>query len=93
MEKLERGEKVSIDELSFFRELWHPDEYRRGFVWSAGWCFDFRPYMKRYLVKDKYYGWQEVRSFSKTTIRKLAVSPSHITEIVEIPIKGNRKTA
>lgn len=69
MEKLERGEKVDISELTFFSELWHPEGYQYGVVRLMGWLYDFRPYMKRYLVNDKYYGWREIRSFNKTAIR------------------------
>lgn len=90
MEKLERGEKPTIEELSCFNELWHSDCYTKGIVRRMGWLYDFRPYMKRFLVNDKYYGWREILSLNKTAIRKLAAMPSHILEIVEIPRREHK---
>ena len=90
MEKLERGEKVDVGELTFFSELWNPKGYLCGVVRCMGWLYDFRPYMKRYLVHDKYYGWREIYSLNKTAIRKLSCAPSHILEIVEIPNRDKK---
>jgi hypothetical protein len=71
MEALQNGEKTSIYAES-------------GTVKLMGWLFDFRPYMKKYVVKIKYYGWQEMYAFNKTAIRKNYVIPSHVLQIVEI---------
>jgi len=70
-----------------FNELWHSDAYRSGQYRQHGWVFDFRPFMTRFLVKTKLYGWQEVWSFKKKYIRKNAATPSGILEIIEAPIK------
>ena len=88
MEKLERGEKPTLGELeSCFRELWHPDGYSDATVRLAGWCYDFKPYFRRYLIKEMYMGWREVWAYSKTAVRRLNVNPSRIREIVELPTK------
>lgn len=86
MEKLERGEKPTLDELApLFRELWNPGGYRSGIVRRAGWFYDFRPYFRRYLVNEKHAGWREVYAYSKAAVRQLSVVPSRILEIVELP--------
>lgn len=84
MEKLERGDRVTADDLVPFDELWHPDAYRTGHVRTGGWLLDFTPYFKRFLVNIRYYGWVEVRAYNKTTVRKLSAEPSRILEIVEV---------
>jgi hypothetical protein len=52
-----------------------------------GWMFDFKPYLRRFLVNDKACGWREVRAYNKTAIRKLSANPSYILEIIELPVK------
>jgi hypothetical protein len=68
-----------------FNELWHPDTYRHGIYKLQGYIFDFSDYLKTFLVKDKYYGWQEYKSFNKSWVRENSTSPSHIIQIVELP--------
>lgn len=86
MEKLERGEKPTLNELGrYFRELWHPDSYQNATVKLAGWCYDFKPYFRRYLVNEKYSGWRAVWAYNKMAVRRLNTVPSRILEIVEIP--------
>lgn len=82
--KLERGEKPTVEDMAPFSELWHPDCYRTGCVKVMGWLYDFSPYFKRHLVRTKHYGWNEVRAYSKTMIRKLSSTPSWIEEIIEV---------
>lgn len=90
MEKLERGEKPSVEDMSHFSELWYPECYAYGVVRILGWLLDFRPYFRRFLVNDKHCHWHEVYAYNKTMIRKLAVTPSHILEIVELKPKRTR---
>lgn len=79
--KLSDQEKEDINNL--FSELFNPDRYKYGFIRLQGWIIDFRPFMKTYLVNFKYYGWQEIKAFNKTCIRKNASFPSYILEIIE----------
>ena len=85
-ENLTKEEKEFV--ASFFSELNHPDAYREGIYRCVGWVVDFRPFLRRFLVKYKYNGWSEVWSFNKTTLRKNSVRPHHILEIIEIPKRG-----
>lgn len=85
MDQLEKGEKPAHDLIeTVFSELWHGETYRNGIYKLSGYAFDFRPYLKTYLVKTKYSGWHELKAFNKGWIRKLAVTPSHILQIVEL---------
>lgn len=52
------------------------------FYKSGGWCFDLRPYLKRYWVKTKYFGIQEYYAVNKTAIRNEL--KSYCLEIVEV---------
>lgn len=52
------------------------------FYKCGGWCFDLRPYLKRYWVKTKYYGIQEYYAVNKTAIRNEL--KSYCMEIVEV---------
>ncbi len=70
---------------SVFGQLWHYDTYRNGTYKLQGYLFNFSEYLKTFLVKDKYYGWQECKAFNKTWLRKNATSPGHILKIVELP--------
>lgn len=89
MQKLELGERPTIDELeSLFRELWNHDGYRSAIVRRAGWLYDFKPYFRRYLVNERNSGWREVWAYNKTAVRRLNIAPSGILEIVEIPKRG-----
>lgn len=77
MEKLNNGEKLTRDEKNSICS-------QNGIVQRSGWEFNFAPYMKNYLVKLKYYGWEEYNAFDKTVIRTTIYKPSHIIKIVEI---------
>ena len=79
--------------VDFFGELWRPEAYRTGIYRIVGWEVNFRPFMRRFLVHTKYYGWREIWSFNKSAIRKNAVHPSHILKIVEIPINERKVEA
>lgn len=48
----------------------------------SGWCFDLRPYLRRFWVKTKYYGILEYWAINKTAIRKQL--KSDCIEIVEV---------
>lgn len=58
-EKLTRTEKDMLVSSSF---------YNFGIIKIHGWAFDFRPYLKKYLVKQN-GTWQEYRAFDKTSLR------------------------
>jgi len=49
-----------------------------------GWIFPFASYMKTYLVKYKYYGWQEIKAFDKMCIRNSWYTNSGIIKIIEL---------
>lgn len=58
------------------------DNLRRfGVYKEKGWEFDFKPFLKKYLVKQ-YDSWQEYYAPNKTLLRK-TISGA-ITKIVEI---------
>lgn len=48
----------------------------------GGWCFNLRPFLKRYWVKFREYGIKEFYSLRKTDIRKKF--GSYVIEIIEI---------
>ena len=82
VKKLTEDEKELIETV--FGELWHPDTYTQGIAKIGGYIVDFRPFLKSYWVKTRYYGIREIKAFNKTYIRKLSTTPSEIIKIVEI---------
>ena len=82
---LSKEEKEFV--ASFFSELSHPEAYRDGIYRCVGWVVDFRSFLRRFLVKDRYDGWREIWAFNKTTLRRNSVRPHHILEIIEVPAK------
>lgn len=74
LREYERGNKKP------FQDLIVPttDPYYKSF----GWCFDLRPYLRRYWVKTKYYGILEYWAVNKTAIRKEL--KSNCIEILEV---------
>jgi hypothetical protein len=78
MERLNAGEKVSAKDYQFdFLTT-------GGIVKVLGWLFDFKPFLHTYLVKDRFYGWQEVYAPNKTYVREHWGTPSWIVRIEEI---------
>ena len=55
-----------------------------GIYKLAGWQFNLRPYMKRYVMKQ-YGNWSEIYAFTKTNIRNNVYTKDGIVEIHEIP--------
>ena len=86
MDKLNNGIDLSRDEKTggIFDELYYYDTYHTGIYKLMGYMFDFRPYMKKYLVNVKYSGWVEMYNFDKTSVRKNAAIPSWILKIIEL---------
>ena len=82
VKKLTEDEKELIETV--FGELGHPNTYTQGIAKILGYIVDFRPFLKSYWVKTKYYGIREIKAFNKTYIRKLATTPSEIIKIIEI---------
>lgn len=54
-----------------------------GYYRLSGWVFPFAEYMKTFLVKYEFYGWQEIKAFDKTCIRKSYYTNSGLVEIIE----------
>lgn len=54
-----------------------------GTYLAAGWTYDFRDELRLFLVKEKYYGWQEYYATNKTAIRK-KLGSHNIIRIVEL---------
>ncbi|MBI5327031.1 MAG: molybdenum ABC transporter ATP-binding protein [Deltaproteobacteria bacterium] len=63
-----------------FRELQNNSYSRRG-IPRGGWMFPFMDVLKRFLVKLKHCGWQEVYAPNKTSIR--AYYRSGVLEVIE----------
>ena len=87
--RLENGEKPTSEENKkdieiLFNELGHGEAYENGIYLLMGYKFNFRKFMKKYLVKMKYYGWVEIYSFNKTFIRENSMHPSYILQIIEL---------
>lgn len=80
--KLTAEEKERL--FAIFSELWNPDTYRKGIYRISGWVIDFTEWTKTFWVKTKYHGIIEVRSFSKTMVRKCSCNPNDIIKIVQI---------
>jgi hypothetical protein len=55
-----------------------------GIYKLAGWQFDFRSFMKRYVMKQ-YGNWSEIYAFNKSNIRNNVYTKDGIVEIHEIP--------
>lgn len=55
--------------------------HRSGHYKLMGWCYDFTPFMKQYVVKQ-YDSWQEYWSPNKTLLRKSLYG--RIQKIIEI---------
>ena len=54
---------------------------RSGIFKLAGWAFDFRPLLRRFVYKQ-YNQWSEIYAPNKTTVRKVVYG--RITKIQEI---------
>jgi hypothetical protein len=71
-EKLTRAEKDMLVSSMF---------YNFGVIKMGGWAFDFRPYLKTYLVKQ-YDRWTEYKAFDKTSLK--TILSGTIQRIVEV---------
>lgn len=56
---------------------------------SGGYIYDWRPFLRKFLYKCQYYGWQEAYAPNRTHVRK--GHPHRILQIVEIPNPHNPK--
>ena len=61
-------------------------DYENGLYKIAGWAFDFREFMFRFIVQYKNSGnqWITIFAFNKTNIRKNLYTRSNIAEIHKI---------
>ena len=73
--KMSAAEKQQI----FDNTRGYKGSYRQG-----GWQWDFRPFMKRFIV-NTYGDWEAVYAFNKTNIRKNGYTQTGVQEIHEIP--------
>lgn len=82
MEKANSGGRLSKEEKEWIcRETMNATRVKNQ-VCVNGWAYDFRPFMKRYLIN--YYGhWEEKYAFSKKELQK--VMSCYKGEIVEAP--------
>jgi hypothetical protein len=67
--KANRG-TLTREDKDWIAEALH-DHARHTSIQLAGWCFDYRYFMRRFYVKTQWYGVQEVYAFNKTQIRKI----------------------
>lgn len=74
VEEFEKGNKKPLKKL-------HP-VYDDPNIKVGGWCFNLRPYLKKYWVKLKCYGIQEYYALNKTDIRKKF--NSYVIQIIEV---------
>ena len=59
------------------------DDCHKGIYKLAGWQFDFRSFMKRYVIKT-YDTWTEIYAFTKSNIRNNIFTKTGLREIHEI---------
>ena len=80
-DKCEKGEKLSAyDKERIFESI----RSYNGIYRLSGWEFDFRPFMKRFIV-NTYDNWSPIFAFSKGNIRKNVYTRNGVKEIHEIP--------
>lgn len=79
---LSKGEELSREEKNY---IFHTTCTDKGYYKLAGWQFNFRQFMKRYLVKYNYEtsAWREYWAFDKTCIRSSFYTKGDIIEIVQ----------
>lgn len=80
-DKCESGEKLTVAEK---QEIFDRCREYRGVYRLAGWEFNFRSYMKRYIVRT-YDNWSPVYAFNSGNIRKNIYTRTGVEEIYEIP--------
>lgn len=80
-DRLSKGEQLSREEKN---QVFHVTCTYHGYYKLAGWEFNFRQFMKRYLVKYDYdNSWRELWAFDKTCIRTSFYTKDDIVEIVQ----------
>lgn len=65
------------------QEIFDKTREYKGVYKLAGWSFDFKKYMKRYIV-NHYDNWSVIYAFSKENIRENIYTKTGIEEIHEI---------
>lgn len=78
MEKLNNGEKLEREDMDYLTGQFRDD----GEICKNGWGFDFKPFMKHYMVKYAYI-WHELLAFDAACFRNDYYTPSCITRIIE----------
>ena len=82
--KLDAGEKLSDTEWVWLTERINtPAFVSKGCVSVLGWCFDFRAWVKVYVVK-RYGQWEEWYAPNKTILRKSMTGGSQVKHILEV---------
>lgn len=82
MEKLNNGGKLTKEEKDWICQGTMTATSVKHQVCVNGWAYDFRPFMKRYLI-NLYGHWEEKYAFSKKELQK--VMGYYKGEIVEAP--------
>lgn len=78
MEKLNNGEQIDREDKDYLTSRFYKD----GEIYKNGWGFDFKPFMKHYMVKLTYI-WNEYLAFDAACFRNDYYTPSCITRIIE----------
>lgn len=81
--RLANGEDLTRNEKNSLFESLQSQGYN-GYYRLSGWEFNFRQFMKRYLVKYNYdNSWTEIWAFDKTCVRNSDYTKSNILEIIQ----------
>lgn len=76
MDKLNRAEKLTRDEKDYIYN------HGQGYILLFGYCYNFKRYMHKYLVRYKYIGWRKCWACDKTSIRN--ADKSQVLEIIKM---------
>lgn len=68
-QKFEKKENLTREEKNYVFKRLQTNSYSKQGIPLGGWMFLFHDFLKGFLVKLKFYGWQEVYAFDKTSIR------------------------
>ena len=82
--KCKQGEKLTSEEK---QKIYDATQADRGAYKLGGWEFNFREFMKRYIV-NHYGNWNTCYAFSKSNIKNNLYTKTGIKEIYEIPKKS-----
>jgi hypothetical protein len=81
------GKPLTREEKDYVFQHIVSNTYSKRGVPLLGIMFDFSPYLKRFIVKDRYGGIEERYAFDKSNIRNSFYTNQGLAEIIEIPKK------